>query len=73
MDADTGWCSEMRTRILRKAPRHVPERDMMSYRNHRSTPNFRPHCYVQSLALVESRRFDAAVALARASDFGERL
>lgn len=63
----------MRTRILRRAPRYVPERDMMTYRDHRAKLNFRPHCYVQSLALVESRRFDAAVALARASDFGEGL
>ncbi|MGB2581700.1 MAG: hypothetical protein WBD03_04425 [Thermoplasmata archaeon] len=63
----------MRTRILRRAPRYVPERNMMSYRDHRTKLNFRPHCYVQSLALVESRRFDAAVALARASDFGEKL
>ena len=63
----------MKTRILRRAPRYVPEIDMMSYRNPRSKLNFRPHCYVQSLALVESRRFDAAVALARASAFGEKL
>ena len=63
----------MKTRILRRAPRYVPEIDMTSYRNHKPKLNFRPHCYVQSLALVESRRFDAAVALARASDFGEKL
>ena len=41
--------------------------------DHRAKLSFRPHCYVQSLALVESRRFDAAVALAHASDFGEKL
>ncbi len=63
----------MKTRILRRAPRYVPERDMMTYLDRRRTLSFRPHCYVQSLALVESRRFDEAVALAHASDFGEEL
>jgi hypothetical protein len=63
----------VRTRILRRAPRYVPERDMMSHTDHRSKLNFRPHCYVRSLALLESRRFDAAVALAHASDFGDEL
>lgn len=46
---------------------------MMTYLDRRRTLSFRPHCYVQSLALVESRRFDEAVALAHASDFGEEL
>lgn len=32
---------------------------------------FHPHCFVQSLALAESRRFDAMYALARTPVLGE--
>ena len=63
----------MRTKILRRTARYVPETDMMTYKDSRRTLNFRPHCFVQSLALVESRRFDEAIALAHASYSGEEL
>jgi hypothetical protein len=63
----------MRTRILRRTARYVPETDMMTYKDSRRSLNFRPHCFVQSLALVESRRFDEAIALAHASYSGEEL
>jgi hypothetical protein len=61
----------MRNRTWRRSSKYVPERDMRTYLDSRRTLNFRPHCFVQSLALMESRRFDDAVALARVSDSGE--
>ena len=63
----------MRTRILRRTARYVPETDMITYKDSRRSLNFRPHCFVQPLALVESRRFDEAIALAHASYSGEEL
>ena len=69
----TGRCSDMRTRISKRASKYVPEMDLITYRDCKRSLNFRPHCVVQSLALVESRRFDEAVALAHASSYGEEL
>ncbi len=61
----------MRTRILKRASRYVPETDMMTYKDSRRSLNFRPHCFVQPLALVESKRFDETIALAHASQIGD--
>ena len=57
----------MRTRRTRKTSRYVPERDLMTHMNMKKTLDFRPHCFVQSLALMETKRFDDAMALANAS------
>jgi hypothetical protein len=63
----------MRRTMLKRAARYVPETDMITYKDSRRSLNFRPHCFVQSLALVESKRFDDAIALAHASQNGDEL
>ena len=57
----------IRTRRTRKTNRYVPERDLMTYMSMKKTLDFRPHCFVQPLALMETKRFDDAMALAQAS------
>ena len=38
---------------------------------HRQVVDFHPHCYIQQLALAESRQFDEKFAIAHAPALGE--
>jgi len=43
----------------------------VSYK-HRQVADFHPHCYIQPLALAESRQFDEVYALAHYPALGEQ-
>jgi hypothetical protein len=60
---------------LRKQKRQETEKDEddfvdVDYR-HRQVVEFHPHCYLQPLALAESRQFDEIYALAHEPARGE--
>jgi len=56
----------------RKLKEDTPRYETAYTKNRRnSAMEFRPHCYVQRLALAEARRFDGVYATTRASVLGD--
>ncbi len=56
---------------MRKLKENVQRYENVYTGKRKNAMEFRPHCYVQRLALAEARRFDDAYALQRSSVLGE--
>jgi len=57
-------------RLNTKSTEREPEDDFDNYA-HMNLVNFRPHCYVQGMALAQAKQFDEIYAIAHTPLLGE--
>jgi hypothetical protein len=57
-------------RLRTKSTEREPEDDFDNYA-HQKVVNFRPHCYVQEMALAQAKQFDEIYAIAHTPLLGE--
>jgi len=57
-------------RLNTKSKEKEPEDDFDNYA-HMKLVNFRPHCYVQGMALAQAKQFDEIYAIAHTPLLGE--
>ena len=57
-------------RLKTKSTEREPEDDFDNYA-HKNVVNFRPHCYVQEMALAQAKQFDEIYAIAHTPLLGE--